>query len=127
MLAVPTLFFFLPSPLSLIIIRFLQLSGVPLALFGMLAYGLVASLGLQLGAEKRTSDTAKSDGEIILVGITTSMAVASSYFLYILSTQFAGESCLYCLTSATLSFSLFFITLKVCPRQDAYSFNRLII
>lgn len=111
----------------LIIFLFLRLSGVPLPLFGMLAYGLVASLGLQLGTEKKTFDTAKSDSEIILVGITTSMAVASSYFLYILSTQFAGESCLYCLTSATLSFSLFFITLKVCPWQDSYSFNCLIL
>ncbi|XP_057804760.1 thiol-disulfide oxidoreductase LTO1-like isoform X1 [Salvia miltiorrhiza] len=92
--------------------------GVPLPLFGMLAYGLVASLGLQLGTEKRTFDTGKSNGEIILVGITTSMAVASAYFLYILSTEFSGESCLYCLASATLSFSLFFITLKRFGLQE---------
>lgn len=85
----------------------------------MFAYGLVAGLGLQLGTEKRTFGTGKSDGEILLVGITTSMAVASAYFLYILSTEFSGELCLYCLTSATLSFSLFFITLKVCLWQDA--------
>lgn len=92
--------------------------GVPLALFGMLAYGLVASLGLQLGTDKKTLDTGKSDGEIILVGITTSMAVASAYFLYILNTEFAGESCLYCLASATISFSLFFITLKRFGLQE---------
>jgi uncharacterized membrane protein len=41
------------------------------------------------------------------------MAVASGYFLYILSTKFSGTSCTYCLLSAFLSFSLFFITLKV--------------
>ncbi|KAI3462322.1 hypothetical protein Pfo_018985 [Paulownia fortunei] len=86
--------------------------GVPLPLFGMLSYGLVATLGLQLGAKKRTFDTGKTDGEIILIGITTSMAVASAYFLYILRTEFGGELCLYCLASAILSFSLFFITLK---------------
>ncbi|KAL8549921.1 hypothetical protein ACS0TY_008670 [Phlomoides rotata] len=86
--------------------------GVPLPLFGMLAYGLVASIGLQLGTKEKTFDTGKSDGDIILVGITTSMAVASAYFLYILNTEFAGEMCLYCLTSAILSFSLFFIAIK---------------
>ncbi|XP_073123362.1 thiol-disulfide oxidoreductase LTO1 [Henckelia pumila] len=86
--------------------------GVPLPLFGLLAYGLVASLSLQLGAKKRVFDSGKSDNELILLGTSTSMAVASAYFLYILSTEFSGELCLYCLTSATLSFSLFFITLK---------------
>ncbi|XP_042040699.1 thiol-disulfide oxidoreductase LTO1-like [Salvia splendens] len=92
--------------------------GVPLPLFGMLAYGLVANLGLQLGREKRKFDTGKSNDETVLVGITTSMAVASAYFLYILSTEFAGESCLYCLASATLSFSLFFITIKRFGLQE---------
>ncbi|KAL2241141.1 UNVERIFIED_CONTAM: Thiol-disulfide oxidoreductase LTO1 [Sesamum indicum] len=88
--------------------------GAPLPLFGMLAYGLVAVLGLklQLGPRKMAFDSGKTDGEMILTGITTSMAVASAYFLYILSTEFVGESCLYCLASAALSFSLFFITLK---------------
>ncbi|KAK6153172.1 hypothetical protein DH2020_012811 [Rehmannia glutinosa] len=86
--------------------------GIPLPLFGMLAYGLVMRLGLQLGAKKTTSDTEKTDAEIILIGITTSLAVASAYFLYILRTEFGGELCLYCLASAILSFSLFFITLK---------------
>ncbi|GFP89935.1 thiol-disulfide oxidoreductase lto1 [Phtheirospermum japonicum] len=86
--------------------------GIPLPLFGMLAYGLVTSLGLQLGSKKRTFNAGKTDGEIILIGITTSMAVASAYFLYILRTEFGGELCLYCLASALLSFSLFGITLK---------------
>ncbi|KAL3654706.1 hypothetical protein CASFOL_001441 [Castilleja foliolosa] len=86
--------------------------GIPLPLFGMLAYGLVTSLGLQLAAKGRTLDTGKTDGEIILIGTTTAMAVASAYFLYILRTEFGAELCLYCLTSAILSFSLFFIILK---------------
>ncbi|KAL0332770.1 UNVERIFIED_CONTAM: Thiol-disulfide oxidoreductase LTO1 [Sesamum calycinum] len=88
--------------------------GAPLPLFGMLAYGLVAILGLklQLSRRKMAFDSEKTDGEMILTGITTSMAVASAYFLYILSTEFVGESCFYCLASAALSFSLFFITLK---------------
>ncbi|KAL3838872.1 hypothetical protein ACJIZ3_023463 [Penstemon smallii] len=86
--------------------------GFPLPLFGMLAYGLVTTIGLQLGAKKMAFGLDKTDGELIILGTTTSMATASAYFLYILSTEFSGESCLYCLTSAVLSFSLFFITLK---------------
>ncbi|XP_060675343.1 thiol-disulfide oxidoreductase LTO1-like, partial [Ziziphus jujuba] len=43
----------------------------------------------------------------------TSMAASSAYFLYILSTKFTGASCSYCLLSALLSFSLFFITQKL--------------
>ncbi|KAK4410447.1 Thiol-disulfide oxidoreductase LTO1 [Sesamum angolense] len=92
--------------------------GVPLPLFGMLAYGLVTVLGLQLGAKEKTFDIGKTDGEIILIGITTSMAVASAYFLYILNTEFVGELCIYCLASAVLSFSLFFITQKRFGSHD---------
>ncbi|KAK4479967.1 hypothetical protein RD792_013021, partial [Penstemon davidsonii] len=90
----------------------LAFQGFPLPLFGMLAYGLVTTIGLQLGAKKMAFGLDKTDGEMIIIGTTTSMAAASAYFLYILSTEFPEESCLYCLTSAVLSFSLFFITLK---------------
>ncbi|XP_062010779.1 thiol-disulfide oxidoreductase LTO1 [Rosa rugosa] len=87
--------------------------GVPLPLFGMLAYGLVATLGVQLlTAKSLPFGIGKSDASLVLLGTTTSMAAASACFLYILSTQFSGTSCSYCLLSAVLSFSLFFITLK---------------
>ncbi|KAG6382588.1 hypothetical protein SASPL_157740 [Salvia splendens] len=67
---------------------FASILGVPLPLYGMAAYGLVAILGL---------------GQHI---------VAATYFLYTLSTEFGGESWLYCLTSSALTFSLFLITIK---------------
>ncbi|KAL2457656.1 Thiol-disulfide oxidoreductase LTO1 [Forsythia ovata] len=92
--------------------------GVPLPLVGMLAYGLVATLGLQLGAKGRLFNIEKNDAQMVLIGTTTAMGVASAYFLYILSTKFAGESCLYCLASIALSFSLFFITLKSLGSQE---------
>ncbi|XP_057784130.1 thiol-disulfide oxidoreductase LTO1-like isoform X2 [Salvia miltiorrhiza] len=93
---------------------FASILGVPLPLYGMVAYGLVAILGLgqQLGFQKMPFDVKKTDADTILVGITTSMVVGSTYFLYILSTEFGGESCLYCLTSSALAFSLFLITIK---------------
>lgn len=93
----------------------LHLPGVPLPLIGMVAYGFVASFGLQLTRKNLPFGMDESNGRLILLGSTTSMAAASAYFLYLLSTKFSGVSCSYCLLSALLSFSLFFITLKVCP------------
>ncbi|KAK4790375.1 hypothetical protein SAY86_017679 [Trapa natans] len=86
--------------------------GIPLPLIGMIAYGTVASLSLQLQEGKFPFELGISNGRLVLLGMSTSMATASSYFLYILSTKLSGASCLYCLFSALLSFLLFFITLK---------------
>lgn len=86
--------------------------GVPLPLFGMLAYGLVALLSLQRTRKHFLSRLGETNTRLILLGMTTSMAAASAYFLYLLSTTFAGTTCSYCLISVILSFSLFFITVK---------------
>ncbi|XP_057759920.1 thiol-disulfide oxidoreductase LTO1 isoform X2 [Arachis stenosperma] len=83
--------------------------GVPLPLVGMVAYGLVAALGLQLATKKMLPfGIGRSSAQLMVLGTTTSMAVASAYFLFILSTKFSGSTCSYCLLSAFLSFSLFF-------------------
>lgn len=91
----------------------LHLPGVPLPLVGMLAYGLVTLLSLQQAGKHLLNGLGETDVRLILLGTTTSMATASAYFLYLLSTTFAGTSCSYCLISAILSFILFFITIKV--------------
>lgn len=93
---------------------FASVFGIPLPLYGMVAYGVVAVLGLrrQLVSPNMAFDVHKTEDEMILIGMTTSMAVATAYFLYILSTEFGGESCSYCLASSALTFSLFFITIK---------------
>ncbi|KAL8151697.1 hypothetical protein V2J09_021505 [Rumex salicifolius] len=86
--------------------------GVPLPLFGMVAYGSVLVLGLKLAGGNLPFRIKGSDSRLILFSVTASMAAASSYFLYTLSTQLAGASCSYCYASAALSLSLFIITLK---------------
>lgn len=86
--------------------------GVPLSLTGMVSYGLVAALGVQLTRKSLPFGLVESDGRQILLWSTTSMAAASAYFLYILTTKLSGTSCSYCLFSVLLSFSLFGITLK---------------
>ncbi|RDX71409.1 Thiol-disulfide oxidoreductase LTO1, partial [Mucuna pruriens] len=96
--------------------------GVPLPLIGMAAYGLVAVLSLQLASKKLPFGFGinKSDAQVVLLGVTTSMAAASAYFLYILTTIFSDSSCSYCLLSAFLSFTLFFVTLKDLGLQEVY-------
>lgn len=94
------------------LVYYVCLLGVPLPLVGMVAYGLVATLGLQLPAKKLPFGIEESNGHLVLLGCTTSMAVASGYFLYVLSTRLSGTFCSYCFLSAFMSFSLFFIILK---------------
>ncbi|XP_058090756.1 thiol-disulfide oxidoreductase LTO1 [Magnolia sinica] len=94
------------------------ISGVPLPLIGMVAYGLVASLGLQLAGKNLPFGLSETNGRLVLLGSTATMATASAYFMYLLSTKLAGASCSYCLISAFLSFCLFFITLKVFGLQE---------
>ncbi|GAB2282489.1 ribosome biosynthesis protein lto1 [Dionaea muscipula] len=86
--------------------------GFPLPLIGMVAYGVVLVLGLQLPEKTLPFGISKNVGRLMLLSTTASMAAASTYFLFLLSTKFAGASCLYCLASATLSFSLFFVSVK---------------
>ncbi|XP_061346082.1 thiol-disulfide oxidoreductase LTO1 isoform X2 [Gastrolobium bilobum] len=94
--------------------------GFPLPMIGMAAYGLVASLSLQLATNNLAFGINKSNAQLVLLGITTSMAAASAYFLYILTTRFSGSSCSYCLLSVLLSFTLFFVTVKDLGLQETY-------
>ncbi|XP_056685223.1 thiol-disulfide oxidoreductase LTO1-like isoform X2 [Spinacia oleracea] len=99
-------------------ILLLHLPGVPLPLIGMTAYGVILLLGLKLGGWNMPLKINQSDGRLLLLPVSASMAVASAYFLYILATRLEGASCSYCLASATLSFSLFFIILKDFGLQE---------
>ncbi|GKV44144.1 hypothetical protein SLEP1_g51356 [Rubroshorea leprosula] len=92
--------------------------GVPLPLIGLVSYGFVMTLSLQLNAKTLPFGLSETYGRLAILGSTTSMAAASAYFLYILSTKFAGTSCSYCLVSALLSFSLFFISAKDVGLQE---------
>ncbi|XP_006649337.1 thiol-disulfide oxidoreductase LTO1 isoform X2 [Oryza brachyantha] len=86
--------------------------GIPLPLLGLVAYGLVLTLSLQENGKKFLPGIDDLDIRLTLLLISTSMATASAYFLYILSTRFIGTSCSYCLASAFLSFTLFSIRVK---------------
>nr|VDC99046.1 unnamed protein product [Brassica oleracea] len=80
----------------------------------------VTALSAQLGDEEGNLPfgVSKTNGRFALFAATTTMASASAYFLYILSTKLSGSSCMYCLVSAFLSFSLFFLSLKDVKLQE---------
>lgn len=86
--------------------------GVPLPLIGMVSYGLVTLLSLQQSGKKLLSGFGENDVRFLLLGTTTSMAIASAYFLYLLGAKLSGTPCSYCLISAFLSFILLYFTLK---------------
>lgn len=86
--------------------------GIPLPIVGLVAYGLVTALSLQKNGKDSLQGSDDLDVRLILLLVATSMATASVYFLYILSTKFIGVSCSYCLLSAFLSFTLLFIRVK---------------
>ncbi|CAL9228368.1 unnamed protein product [Arabidopsis halleri] len=92
--------------------------GVPLPVIGFVMYGLVTALSAELGEGNLPFGISKTNGRFALFGITTAMASASAYFLYILNTKLSGSSCLYCLVSAFLSFTLFFLSLKDVKLQE---------
>ncbi|KAL0798489.1 hypothetical protein Bca101_053664 [Brassica carinata] len=98
----------------------LQYFSIPLPVIGFVTYGLVTALSAQLGNAEGNLPfgVSKTNGRFALFAATTTMASASAYFLYILSTKLSGSSCLYCLVSAFLSFSLFFLSLKDVKLQE---------
>ena len=89
-------------------------AGVPLSLVGVAAYGVVTLLAGRMVTN--TKERASKEEEFIrwlLLASTTAMAVASSYFIYILNVKLDGASCSYCYGSALLSVSLLLSTLPV--------------
>lgn len=89
-------------------------AGIPLSLVGVAAYGVVTLLAGRMVTN--TKERASKEEEFIrwlLLASTTAMAVASSYFIYILNVKLDGASCSYCYGSALLSVSLLLSTLPV--------------
>lgn len=88
-----------------------------------MAYGLVTALSLQENRVELLPGLDDLDIRLTLLLLATSMATASAYFLYILSTKFVGVSCSYCLLSAFLSFTLLFVRVKVCAHKENSVFS----
>lgn len=87
-----------------------EYAGVPLSLLGVAAYGAVSVLGFWGLKNREGQDSLQ---KWLLLGCTSAMAVASAYFMYILTSKLEGASCTYCVSSALLSLSLLLATLRV--------------
>ncbi len=83
---------------------------------GCLAYGSVAFLAARQyasqAARKQQSQRDKHFSRYAVLAGGTVLASTSGYLLYLLGTVFQGETCVWCLTSATLSFGIFFSALR---------------
>lgn len=92
-----------------------KIFGLPLSLFGLLAY--VAMIGFALAPFLINTETNKKQrtqletitGKLLLIG-GTAMAVFSGYLMYI-SFFKLNEACWYCLTSAICSITLFILAI----------------
>ncbi|MDY6785077.1 MAG: vitamin K epoxide reductase family protein [Cyanobacteriota bacterium] len=89
--------------------------GLPLSLFGFLAYGAMTAFALvPLAVNRDTSKELRNKLEdwtwlFLLMG-STAMAVFSGYLMYVLATQLQ-VACAYCIGSAIFSLSLLLLTL----------------
>ena len=112
-----------------------ELFGIPLSAFGAVAYGLVAALawwgaGMQdelvkQGDDGRDKDLESSYGtaRVLLFFGATGLAGVSSYLLFVLAFKLGGVECLYCLTSAALSLTLFGVGFAgLSSRESANAF-----
>lgn len=79
-----------------------ELYGLPLSAFGLAAYAAVALLAVSGQQQVLPSSTTR----LALLANGTVLASCSSFLLYTLVTQFPGDNCFWCLTSAALSFGV---------------------
>ena len=112
-----------------------MLFGQPLSAYGAVSYALVAALawwGAGMADEvfdekfenpsdelnKIANSYSKARGLTCLAG--AGLAGVSTYLLYVLAVPLGGAECIYCLTSAALSFSIFAIGWSgLSPKQAA--------
>ncbi len=90
-----------------------ELFGLPLSLYGAVAYFIVAFLafsGSNINPEESKELESKYKKSRVLFFLSTcGLAGVSSYLLYVLAVKLGGVECVYCLTSASISFALFSI------------------
>jgi uncharacterized membrane protein len=90
-----------------------ELFGQPLSLYGAVAYFIVALIafsGSSVNPEESKELESKYKNLRVLFFLSTcGLAGVSSYLLYVLAIKLGGVECVYCLTSASISFALFSI------------------
>ncbi len=98
-----------------------EVFGLPLALFGFLAYLAMAAfalvpLAIDADKNRQTRTSVENTTWLLLFAGATAMLVFSGYLMFIMFSQFvaqygAGGICYYCIASALFALSLFVLTL----------------
>ncbi|MGV0027261.1 vitamin K epoxide reductase family protein [Phormidesmis priestleyi] len=96
--------------------------GLPLALFGFLAYGSVAALALlPLAVNSENNKSLRTSLEngtwLLLFAISTAMLLFSGYLMYVMAFELK-TICYYCIASALFAMALFVLTLVGRSWQD---------
>jgi len=95
--------------------KYSELYGLPVSLYGFLAYAGVGFLAWQAAnTERRPGNRI---GMAVVAGSTV-LSTVSAYLGYILFTQFTDEACIWCLASILISFSVFVLALSATAEGD---------
>eukprot|EP00252_Welwitschia_mirabilis_P018355 TRINITY_DN40792_c0_g1_i1.p1 TRINITY_DN40792_c0_g1~~TRINITY_DN40792_c0_g1_i1.p1 ORF type:complete len:378 (+),score=62.89 TRINITY_DN40792_c0_g1_i1:137-1270(+) len=86
--------------------------GVPLSSIGMISYGIVSLICLELSRTNTFFGFGKDKVRWVLLGLTSAMVSASGYFMYLLIARLEGAYCAYCIMSALLSLTLLLFSLQ---------------
>lgn len=109
--------------------------GLPLTLFGCLAYGIMLILGsVPLVAEADNHSTTRQPSSLnlwswrLMFAVAVAMVCCSAYLMYVLFFQIQQE-CLFCIASAIFSATLLILTTIGYPWEDwgQLGFNGLIV
>ncbi|KAK3265348.1 hypothetical protein CYMTET_25959 [Cymbomonas tetramitiformis] len=79
-----------------------ELFGIPLTVFGFLAYVTVCTVSVQ-GSLKAAESESEDTSRMTLLGGAAILAATSAYLIFTLYTKLGGQPCPYCFTSAGLS------------------------
>lgn len=100
------------------------LFGLPLSLYGCAAYAGVAAVsfwGASMASKEQESDEMKTKyaraRTLQFLG-SCGLAAVSTYLLYVLAFELGGAECIYCLTSASISFTLLAIGISGVRAQE---------
>ena len=94
-----------------------ELFGVPLSAYGAASYGLVAALAWwgagmrdEMDADDESASASSADAyaraRLLVFLAGAGLAGVSTYLLYVLAVPLGGAECVYCLTSAAISFTV---------------------
>ncbi len=89
--------------------------GLPLTLFGLLAYASMATLALgplaiDAEAKKELHSQVENTTWLVMFALATAMVISSGYLMYIMAFKLQAL-CVYCVTSATFTLLFFLLTL----------------